>query len=61
MVWHTAGELGCSGVLVVLFFSPRGGYAAVLENGVDNHRDKGTTVKPLLESLFEVTEPELFF
>jgi hypothetical protein len=46
---------------LILFFPSRFGDAAVLQEGVSNHRHEGVTVKPVPGPPLEVIETELLF
>ena len=61
MAWRTAGRLGRGGGPLMLFFPTRFGDAAVLQEGVSNHRHECMTVKPVPGPPLEVIETELLF
>jgi hypothetical protein len=61
MAWRTAGKVGCGGGPLILFFPPCCCEAAMLEEGVSDHRHKRMTVKALPGSSLEVIETEFFF
>jgi hypothetical protein len=46
---------------LILFFPPRFGNAAVLQEGVSNHRYEGVTVKAMPGPPLEVIETEFLF
>jgi hypothetical protein len=47
MAWRTAGKVGCGGGLLILFFPACRCEAAMLEEGVSDHRHERMTVKAL--------------
>src|SRR6266436_2834139 len=61
MAWRTAGKVGCGGGPLILFFPPCCCEAAMLEEGVSDHRHERMTVKALPGSSLEVIETEFFF
>src|SRR5215207_8284168 len=61
MAWRTAGNVGWGGGPLILFFPPGCGEAAMLEEGVRDHRHERMTVKALPGSPLEVIETEFFF
>src|SRR6266567_3579179 len=61
MAWRTAGRVGWRGGPLILFFPPCCCEAAMLEEGVSDHRHERMTVKALPGSSLEVIETEFFF
>ncbi len=61
MAWRTAGNVGCGGGSLILFFPSCGFEPAVLEEGVSDHRHERTTMQALPGSTLEVIEAEFFF
>ena len=61
MAWRTAGRVGCGGGPLFLFFPLRRFKAAVLQEGIGDHRHERMTVKTLPGSSFEVIKAKFFF
>ena len=61
MAWRTAGRVGWGGGPLILFFPPCGCEAAILEEGVGDHRHERVTMKALPGSALEVIKAKLFF
>jgi hypothetical protein len=61
MACRTAGKVGCGGGPLILFFPLRRFEAAVLQEGIGDHRHERMTVKTLPGSSFEVIKAEFFF
>ena len=60
MAWRTAGKVGWGGGPLILFFPPCSCKAAMLEEGVRDHRHERMAVKALPGSSLEVIETEFF-
>ena len=60
MAWRTAGRVGWGGGPLILFFPPCCCEAAMLEEGVRDHRHEGMTVQTLPGSSLEVVKTEFF-
>jgi hypothetical protein len=58
MAWRTAGNVGCGGGPLILFFPPHFREAAMLEEGVSDHGHERMTVKALPGPSLEVVEAE---
>ena len=61
MAWRTAGKVGWGGGPLILFFPPCCCEAAMLEEGVRDHRHERMAMKALPGSSLEVIETEFFF
>lgn len=61
MAWRTAGKVGWGGGPLILFFPSCCCEAAILEEGIRDHRHERMTVKALPGSSLEVIETEFFF
>ena len=61
MAWRTAGKVGWGGGPLLLFSPPCCCKAAMLEEGVRDHRHERMTMQALPGSAFEVIETEFFF
>jgi hypothetical protein len=61
MAWRTAGNVGCGGGPLILFFPPCGFEPAILEESVSDHGHERMTVKALPGSALEVIKTEFFF
>ena len=61
MAWRTAGRVGWGGGPLILFFPLCCCEAAMLEEGVRDHRHERMTMKALPRSSLEVIETEFFF
>jgi hypothetical protein len=56
MACRTAGNVGCRGGSLILFFPPHFREAAMLKEGVGDHSHERMTVKALPGSSLEVAE-----
>src|SRR5882672_4106773 len=61
IAWRTAGKVGWGGGPLILFFPPCCCEAAMLEEGVRDHRHERMTVKALPGPSLEVIKTEFFF
>src|SRR6267142_3579268 len=61
IAWRTAGKVGWGGGPLFLFFPPCCCEAAMLEEGVRDHRHERMAMKALPGSSLEVIETEFFF
>lgn len=61
MAWRTAGKVGWGCGPALLFFPPCCFEAAILEQGIGDHRHERMTMEALPASPLEVVETEFFF
>src|ERR1700692_3311428 len=61
MARRTAGRLGLGGGPWILFFPSRLSKAAMLKEGIGDHRHEGMTMQALPRSSLEVIEPQFLF
>ena len=61
MAWRTAGNVGCGGGPLILFFPPCCFEPAILEESVGDHRHERMTMQALPGLSLEVIETEFFF